>query len=56
MGVIIFLLASALVIAVMFSIVFMFNLEVKVNTIEKQVKQLNQQINRQSHPIYFEED
>ena len=41
MGVIIFLLVSALVIEVVFSFVYMINLENRLTQLEKQVKQLD---------------
>lgn len=56
MGVIIFLLASALVIAVVFSFVYTFNLENRLTRLEKQTKQLDKQVNQKSNPIYFEEE
>lgn len=56
MGVIIFLLASALAIAVVFSFVYTFNLENRLTQLEKQIKQLDEQVKQENNPIYFVEE
>lgn len=52
MGVIIFLLASALVIAVVFSFVYTFNLDNRIKILEDDVKFMKMK----DSPIYFEEE